>query len=93
MSAKLWRLKTRPQPLLFLFPAPLPLCAALARLSLFCPRAAVSASVYRGSFYLRVSATLTERPLVRGVVGPSGICLGPAPVLYAFFSEHGREIF
>lgn len=84
------KLALRPQPLVFSFRGAGPLCAAAAALYDCLPHAASRLSLYGGRYYLAVGASLGERPLARRAAGPFGRELGPCPVLYAFFEEHGR---
>ncbi len=90
------RLKTPAQPLVFCFAEVSALLGAVARLySRFnCAekRVAASLSVYRGRYYLAVYGGFLQRQRVVEAVGRPGRCLGPAPTLYAYYAEHGREL-
>lgn len=95
MGGKTWKLKTSPQPLVFSFAGAASLCGAVRRLYRM-PRKSgmlpASLCAYRGRYYLAVGCTLRERCKVLSLAVEFGRCLGPAPVLYAYYAEHGREI-
>ena len=84
------RLKRPAQPLVFRFPGATPLCGAAAALYERFPQVESSLCLYRGAYYLKVCATLAQRPEVRRKAAPFGASLGASPVLYAYCEEHGR---
>lgn len=92
MSAKNWRLRFPPQPLVFCFSEVTALCGAVARLYGLVPGTAAALSVYRGRYYLAIHAGLLKRRLVFLIAGEFGEYLGPARVLYSYYAEHGREL-
>lgn len=89
---RIWKIKSVPQPLVFRYRALGALGFALARVCCLAPQAQTGISVYRGEYYLAVWATLLARPLVQNAAGRNGTYLGPVPVRYAYYAEHGREL-
>lgn len=92
LSAKIWKLKIPAQPLVFRFSEACALCGAIAWLYSFFPGTAASLSLYRGAYYLAVYAGLRKRRPIFLAAGAFGDYLGPAPVLYSYYAEHGREL-
>lgn len=86
------KMKTPPQPLVFVFRGPTALCAAVSELYRMEPRVASSLCVWRGKYFLQVGAGLCRRSRMAQKVEQYGECLGASPVLYAFCREHGQEI-
>lgn len=86
------RLKRPAQPLVFCFPGVSALCGAVTRLYGSAPDAPALLSLYRGRYYLAVSAALRERRQIFLAAAEFGAYLGAAPVLYAYYAEHGREL-
>ena len=69
-----------------------PLCAAVAALYGSVPGVGASLCLYGGRYYLAVRASLGQRPQVRRAAAPFARELGPCPVLYAYFEEHGLRL-
>ena len=86
------RLKSPAQPLVFRFAGAGALCCAAAALYRALPDLESALCLYRGSYYLRVGASLGQRGRVRRRAGAFGRCLGASPVLYAYCEEHGRSL-
>lgn len=86
------KLKTPPQPLVFVYDGPTALCAAVSELYRLEPRTPSALCMWRGRYYLQVGACLGKRRRLARVGERWGLCLGACPVLYAFCREHGREI-
>lgn len=86
------KLKTPPQPLVFMYDGPTALCAAVSELYRMEPGTPSSLCVWRGRYYLKVSAKLSKRKRLVETGGRWGRCLGACPVLYSFCREHGCEI-
>ena len=86
------KLKTPPQPLVFVYDGPTALCAAVSEFYRLEPLATSALCMWRGRYYLLVGAGLSRRRKVRRTGERWGQCLGPSPVLYAFCREHGCEI-
>lgn len=84
------RLKTPAQPLVFCFSDVTALCTAVQALYSLQPALPGRLALSRGRYYLCVYARLRDRQVVRRAAG--GESLGPAPVLYAYYREHGLEI-
>lgn len=84
------RLKRPAQPLVFRLAGATPLCAAAADLYQCFPGIESALCLYGGGYYLRVGASLGQRPGVRRVMAAHGQFLGASPVLYAYWEEHGR---
>lgn len=84
------RLKRPAQPLVFRFAGVTPLCGAAVALYEEFPLVESSLCLYRGAYYLKVGATLGQRPKVRRKAARYGASLGASPVLYAYCEEHGR---
>lgn len=85
------KLKRPPQPLVFQYESATALCGAVASLYRHRPLRA-SLCLYRGRYYLEVRCGLGKRGRVRRACRPYGPCLGPSPVLYAYFEEHGLPL-
>ena len=68
---------------------PAGLCAAVACLYQAWPKLEASLCLYRGGYYLKASAALSQRPAVRRAAAPYGRALGSCPVFYAYCEEHG----
>lgn len=92
MPSKTWRLGSPAQPLLFCYPQVSALCAALAELYGRFPAMGACLCLYRGEYFLALHASLSLRGPVLAIAGKYGAYLGPSPVLYSFFAEHGREL-
>ncbi len=86
------RIKTPPQPLVFRLEGATALCGAVAAIYRAWPKAASSLCLWRGAYYLQVSAGLAQRQRLARTAGRYGRCLGPCPTFYAFCREHGEEI-
>ena len=86
------KLKTPPQPLVFVFDGPTALCAAVSEFYRLGPPAPSELCMWRGRYYLQVGAGLGGRGRYRRSGERWGQCLGARPVLYAFCREHGSEI-
>jgi len=86
------RLRSPVQPLVFCFLGATPLCAAVAALYGSVPGVGASLCLYGGRYYLAVRASLGQRPQVRRAAAPFARELGPCPVLYAHFEEHGLRL-
>ncbi len=86
------KLKRPAQPLLFCFSGVTPLCAAAEALYQLYPGLGAELCLYRGRYFLSVYAGLSQRRQVLRAASESGSYLGPAQVLYAYCSEHGREL-
>ena len=92
MRRKRLRLKRPAQPLVFCFSGVSALCGAVVRLYGLIPDAPAQLCLYHGRYYLAVSVSLRERRRIFLAAEEFGACLGAAPVLYAFYAEHGREL-
>lgn len=86
------RLKHPAQPLVFCFSGVSALCSAVARIYGALPDAPALLCLYQGRYYLAVSAGLRERRRIFPAAGEFGSYVGAAPVLYAYYAEHGREL-
>ena len=92
MRLKHLRLKHPAQPLVFCFSGVSALCGAVVRLYGRFPDAPALLCLYQGRYYLAVAAGLRERRQIFLAAGEFGSYLGAAPVLYAYYAEHGREL-
>lgn len=88
-----YKLKGPPQPLLFRFGGECALCGALSALHGRCPGLPAALAKYQACYYLCVGGGLRARFCVIRAAAAFGQCLGAAPVLYAFFAEHGTELY
>lgn len=88
----LLRLKRPAQPLVFRFSGAGPLCGAAIALYEVFPGLESSLCLYRRAYYLKVGASLLQRPKVRRAASPYGRYVGACPVLYAYYAEHGRSL-
>lgn len=86
------RIKSPAQPLVFRFQSVTSLIAAVQTLYATEPRLRARLCLFAGQYYLAVGASFSQRETVLRAAGEFGRLLGPCPVLYAFFAEHGREI-
>lgn len=86
------KLKKPPQPLVFGLADAGKVCGAVGKLYREWPGLGASLCGYQGRYFLAVRCPLALRGAVRRVVGGLGRFLGPSPVLYSFFAEHGREL-
>lgn len=86
------RMKAPAQPLVFCFSGVSSLCGAVEELYARYPGIKAGLCLYRGRYYLAVHAGFLERRRVFLTAGGYGGYLGPAPVLYAYYAEHGREL-
>ena len=86
------KLKRPPQPLVFQYENVTALCTAVVQLYQCRPWQA-ALCLYRWRYYLSIGCALGRRQEARRVAGnPGGRCLGPCPVLYAYFEEHGLSL-
>lgn len=86
------RLKRPPQPLVFCFADAASLCAAWVGLYERLPCLRAGLCLYRGRYYLAAYGKLADRGMILSAAGGYGVCLGPAPVFYAYCAEHGLEL-
>ena len=92
MRLRRLRLKHPAQPLVFCFSGVSALCGAVAQIYGALPNAPALLCLFQGRYYLAVSAGLRERRQIFPAAGEFGAYLGAAPVLYAYYAEHGREL-
>ena len=92
MRLKHLRLKYPAQPLVFCFSGVSALCGAVVQIYGLFPDAPALLCLDQGRYYLAVSCGLRERRQIFLTAGEFGAFLGAAPVLYAYYAEHGREL-
>lgn len=86
------KLKTPPQPLVFVYEGPTALCAGVSEIYRLEPQAPSALCMWQGRYYLQVCARLGGRRQLIRAGERWGRCLGACPVLYSFCREHGCEI-
>lgn len=86
------RVKSPVQPLVFCYGEADSLCIAVSALYRSLPHMPALLCLCRGKYYLAVYSRLLERSRAYRAAMETGSYLGPAPVLYAFYAEHGREL-